>query len=201
VTNGQTHTKVRAVCRAINHIDRAIMDRMAEELLKRNRVDANADNLVREQLRAAAEQLKIDLSTRSMGKSKVEELDFEFTLRRSEFEKLAEPLLKRTLEVCQEAMEVAGVSNKDLDQVLLVGGSTRIPSTTSLPARSSGAAAPENWMRSRSGSGGGAPSRGSGVGFGATTAISRYSGSGQLAIQRSSPTPPATSTASAAAVP
>ena len=108
-------------------IDRAIMDRMAEELLKKNKVDANADNLVREQLRAAAERLKIDLSTRSMGKTRVEELDFEFTLRRSEFEKLTEPLLKRTLEVCQEAMDVAGVANKDLDQILLVGGSTRIP--------------------------------------------------------------------------
>ncbi len=108
-------------------IDMAIMDRMAEELLKKNKVDANADNLVREQLRAAAEKLKIDLSTRSMGKCRIEELEFEFTLRRSEFEKLAEPLLKRTLVVCQEAMDVAGVSNKDLDQILLVGGSTRIP--------------------------------------------------------------------------
>lgn len=108
-------------------IDRAIMDRMAEELFKKNKVDANADNLVREQLRAAAEKLKIDLSTRSMGKTRIEEIDFEFTLRRSEFEKLTEPLLKRTLEVCQEAMDVAGVANKDLDEILLVGGSTRIP--------------------------------------------------------------------------
>lgn len=108
-------------------IDQAIMDRMSEELFKKNKVDAQSDNLVREQLRAAAERLKIDLSTRSMGKSRIEELDFEFTLRRSEFEKLTEPLLKRTLEVCQEAMDVAGVANKDLDEVLLVGGSTRIP--------------------------------------------------------------------------
>ena len=108
-------------------IDRAIMDRMAEELLKKNKVDANSDNLVREQLRAAAEKLKIELSTRSMSKARIEELDFEFVMRRSEFEKLAEPLLTRTLEVCREAMDVAGIANGDLDQILMVGGSTRIP--------------------------------------------------------------------------
>ncbi len=108
-------------------IDREIMDRMAEELLKKNKIDASRDNLVREQLRAAAEKLKIDLSTRSMGKVHVEDLEFDFTMRRSEFEKLTEPLLARTLQVCQEALDVAGVAKKDLDQVLLVGGSTRIP--------------------------------------------------------------------------
>ena len=108
-------------------IDREIMDRMAEELLKKNKIDASKDNLVREQLRAAAEKLKIDLSTRSMGKVHVEDLEFDFTMRRSEFEKLTEPLLARTLQVCQEALDVAGVAKKDLDQILLVGGSTRIP--------------------------------------------------------------------------
>lgn len=108
-------------------LDREIMDRMAEELLEKNKIDASSDNLVREQLRASAEKLKVDLSTRSMAKTRVEDLEFEFTMRRSEFEKLAEPLLKRTLDVCQEAMDVAGISKKDLDQVLLVGGSTRIP--------------------------------------------------------------------------
>lgn len=108
-------------------IDTAIMDRMAETLFKEQKVDANGDNLVREQLRAAAERLKIDLSTRSLGKTRIEELEFEFTMRRSEFEKLAEPLLARTLEVCKEAMEIADIDNNALDQVLLVGGSTRIP--------------------------------------------------------------------------
>ncbi len=116
-------------------LDEAIMLRMGEELLKKHKVDMEADNLVGEQLRAAAEKLKMDLSTRSMGRAIIEEIgfsggkpvDFEFTLRRSEFEKLAEPFIERTLSVCQEALDVAGVTQKDLDQVLLVGGSTRIP--------------------------------------------------------------------------
>lgn len=108
-------------------VDRVIMDRMAETLLKEQKIDAEKDILVREQLRSAAEKLKIDLSTRSMAKVRVDDLEFEFTMRRSEFETLMEPLLVKTLSVCQEALDVAGVFIKDIDQVLLVGGSTRIP--------------------------------------------------------------------------
>lgn len=108
-------------------IDQAIMDRMAEKLLAEQKVDAEKDNLVREQLRAAAEILKIDLSSRSLAKTRIEELEFDFTMRRSEFESLTEPFLAQTLKVCKEAMELAGIDNGDLDQVLLVGGSTRIP--------------------------------------------------------------------------
>lgn len=116
-------------------IDRALADRMAEDLFKKHRIDASTDNLVREQLRAAAEKLKMDLSTRSMAKARIEEIGYEgdnpvhfdFTMRRADFEKLVEPLVTRTLEVCQEALDIAGASTKDLDQVLLVGGSTRIP--------------------------------------------------------------------------
>ena len=108
-------------------VDGAIMDRMAENLLKEHKIDAEKDILVREQLRSAAETLKIDLSTRSMAKIRVEDLEFEFIMRRSEFEALIEPLMARTLSVCQEALDIAGVFIKDIDQVLLVGGSTRIP--------------------------------------------------------------------------
>jgi molecular chaperone DnaK len=113
-------------------LDTLIMEQMAEELLRQLKIDAGSDPLVREQLRVAAEKLKIDLSTRSMSKVRVEDVGldgggFEFTMRRSEFERLAEPLVSRSLEVCQEALDVAGVTPKDLDQVLLVGGSTRIP--------------------------------------------------------------------------
>lgn len=117
-------------------IDMAIVDLMAEELLKKHGIDASKNLNVREQLRFAAEKLKIDLSTRSMAKARVEQvghgtlsksIDFEFAMKRSDFEKLCEPWVERTLEVCQEAMNIAGVGTKDLDQVLLVGGSTRIP--------------------------------------------------------------------------
>jgi len=108
-------------------VDRAIMDCMAEALLKEQKIDASKDILVREQLRAAAENLKIELSTRSLAKIRIEDLEFDFSMRRAEFEGLVEPLLTRTLSVCQEALDIAGVSIKDVEQVLLVGGSTRIP--------------------------------------------------------------------------
>jgi len=116
-------------------LDYAIVLRMGEELLKKHRIDMSADVLVREQLRAAAEKIKMDLSTRSMSKVTIDEIgfsagktvNFEFSLRRSEFEALAEPFIERTLKVCQEALDVAGVAVKELGEVLLVGGSTRIP--------------------------------------------------------------------------
>jgi len=108
-------------------IDRAIMDRMAEALLRDHKVDAERDILVREQLRVAAEHLKVELSTRSMATTRIEDLEFEFPMRRSEFEAMTEPLMAKTLAVCQEALDIAGLFVKDLDQVLLVGGSTRIP--------------------------------------------------------------------------
>ncbi len=116
-------------------LDYAIALRMGEELMKKHRVDMSADNLVREQLRAAAEKVKMDLSTRSMSKITIDDIgfsggksvNFEFVLRRSEFEALAEPFIERTLAVCQEALDVAGVATKELGEILLVGGSTRIP--------------------------------------------------------------------------
>ena len=108
-------------------MDALILDRMASSLLSSHKLDASSDTLVREQLRAGAEKVKVELSTRSMAKVRIGELDFDFTLRRSEFEKLADPLVARTLKVCEEALQSAGLSARDLDQVLLVGGSTRIP--------------------------------------------------------------------------
>lgn len=117
-------------------IDAAITDRMAEQLEKEKGIDADRSDAVRESLRLAAENLKCDLSNRSMARAFVEDVgagtlgrrvDFEFSMKRSEFEQLAEPLVSRTLEVCKEALEIAGLTVKDFDQVLLVGGSTRVP--------------------------------------------------------------------------
>ncbi|HSC89510.1 MAG TPA: Hsp70 family protein [Polyangiaceae bacterium] len=117
-------------------IDIAIVDAMSEELKKKHGIDAEKHTGVREQLRLAAEKLKIDLSTRSMSKIRVDgvghgklskTIDFEFSMKRSDLEKLCEPWVDRTLAVSQEALDIAGISTKDLDQILLVGGSTRIP--------------------------------------------------------------------------
>jgi len=116
-------------------IDAAIVDRMIEQLTKDRRVTGKVPSEVREGLRRLAEALKWDLSSRSSASVELNsstvgpgfEGTCEFSLRRSEFEQLAEPLVNRTLQVCKTALEQAGLTLKDLDEVLLVGGSTRIP--------------------------------------------------------------------------
>lgn len=117
-------------------IDRIIADRMADQLLIKHRVDARDDVQLYERLRFAAEGIKVDLSTQLASKVTIPEvshgllgkaLNFEFEMKRSELDSLTEPLVERTLEVCREALKIAGAGVKDFDQVLLVGGSTRAP--------------------------------------------------------------------------
>lgn len=117
-------------------IDRLVAERMAETLLSKHRVDASADPQLFERLRAAAETLKIELTTATRARTTLPEvahrafgkaLDFEYTLTRTELETLAAPLIDRTLDVCREALGVAGLNPQDFDQLLLVGGSTRLP--------------------------------------------------------------------------
>ncbi|NLE88259.1 MAG: Hsp70 family protein [Myxococcales bacterium] len=117
-------------------IDRLLAERMAEELLRKQRLDAGQDAQLFERLRAAAEELKIELTTTSVARTTLREvghrafgkpIDFEFQLTRTELETIARPLVDRTLDVCREALGVAGLEARDFDQLLLVGGSTRLP--------------------------------------------------------------------------
>lgn len=117
-------------------IDGAVLEQLVNHLKKQSGVDANEFPETLELLRAAAETLKCELSNRSVATAHIPDIwngsektpiSLEFTLKRSEFEQLAEPHVARTLKVCQEALDVAGLTTKDLDEVLLVGGSTRIP--------------------------------------------------------------------------
>jgi molecular chaperone DnaK len=116
-------------------IDGAIVDRMLEQLSKERLISGRVDSQLREALRRQAEALKWDLSSRSSATASLNSntlgpdfnFNYDFSLRRSEFEQLAESLVNRTLEVCKSALEQAGLTAKDLDEVLLVGGSTRIP--------------------------------------------------------------------------
>jgi molecular chaperone DnaK len=117
-------------------LDLAIAERMGEQLLAQHRVDARADLQIFERLRAAAELVKHRLSTESEARVTVNEvahglggrsLNFEFSMTRQEFEHLAQPIIDRTFDVCREAMGIARLTQADFDQVLLVGGSTRIP--------------------------------------------------------------------------
>ncbi|HET7543465.1 MAG TPA: Hsp70 family protein [Polyangiaceae bacterium] len=117
-------------------LDLAIAERMSELLLAQHRVDAHADLQIFERLRAAAEIVKHRLSTEPDVRVTVSEvahglggrgLNFDFSMTRREFEQLALPIVNRTFDVCREALGIARLSANDFDQVLLVGGSTRIP--------------------------------------------------------------------------
>jgi molecular chaperone DnaK len=117
-------------------VDLAIAERMSELLVAQHRVDARADLQIFERLRAAAEIVKHRLSTESEARVTVNEIahglggrsvDFEFSMTRQELERLALPIVDRTFDVCREALGIARLTANDFDQVLLVGGSTRIP--------------------------------------------------------------------------
>jgi molecular chaperone DnaK len=117
-------------------IDRLIAERMAETLLAKHRVDAGGDAQLFERLRAAAEDLKIELGQVETARVTLREvahrafgkpLDFEFAFTRAELDAVTTPLVDRTLDVCREALGVAGLTPGDFDQLLLVGGSTRLP--------------------------------------------------------------------------
>src|SRR5690606_18999924 len=107
-----------------------------EALLRQHRVDANADPIMLEALRAAAEDLKKQLSHEPSASVTVREvahqaggraLDFRFSLQRSELDSMVGPMLDKSFEVCREALGMARLEQGAFSQVLLVGGSTRIP--------------------------------------------------------------------------
>jgi molecular chaperone DnaK len=117
-------------------LDLAIAERMSELLVAQHRLDARADLQIFERLRAAAEVVKHRLSTDSEVRVTISEighglggrpLDFEFSMTRQELERLALPIVDRTFDVCREALSIARLTANDFDQILLVGGSTRIP--------------------------------------------------------------------------
>jgi molecular chaperone DnaK len=117
-------------------VDNLVAERMVQSFLQRSRYDARRDTQAFERLRAAAEWAKCQLSANDDVELTVEELaygdggaalDLQFEMARSELEQLARPLIQRTFDVCREAMRLAGIHPTQLDQVILVGGSTRMP--------------------------------------------------------------------------
>jgi molecular chaperone DnaK len=117
-------------------IDLLIADQMAFAFLERHRYDPRQDPQAFERLRAAAEWAKVQLSTESEVQLTIEELaygsggkslDLVFEISRDTLESLAQPLLARSFDVCEDAMRVAGMRATDLDTVILVGGATRMP--------------------------------------------------------------------------
>ncbi len=127
-TNGDTHL-------GGDDFDRVIIDWLAETFKSQENIDLRKDPMALQRLKEAAEKAKIELS------SSVEtEVNLPYVtavdgvpkhlvvkLSRAKFEQLADDLVQRTLAPCQKALEDAGLSKNEIDEIILVGGSTRIP--------------------------------------------------------------------------
>ena len=119
-TNGDTHL-------GGDDFDLAIINWM-QDVCKQQGVDLAVaeDNNLRSQLRTAAEAAKIALTKATEYQINIPNL-LEVTLTRTQLEKLVQPFIERTLEICDKTIEKAGMKPVDIDQVLLVGGQTRLP--------------------------------------------------------------------------
>lgn len=127
-TDGDTHL-------GGDDFDQVIIDWLADEFKKDEDIDLKKDPMALQRLKEAAEKAKIELSS-----STATEVNLPYitatasgpkhlvrSLSRSKFEQLADELIKRTIEPCRTALEKAGLEKGDIDEVILVGGSTRIP--------------------------------------------------------------------------
>ncbi len=122
-------------------VDLLVAEEMANAFLAHHRFDPRADPQAFERLTAAAEWSKCQLTTEPEVHVRIEELahgaggqslDLTFSLSRAALENLARPLIERTLIVCDAAFKTAGITATQLDGVILVGGSTRMPLVRSM---------------------------------------------------------------------
>ncbi|WP_298646374.1 molecular chaperone DnaK [uncultured Proteiniphilum sp.] len=127
-TNGNTHL-------GGDDFDHRIIDWLADEFMKDEGVDLRKDPMALQRLKEAAEKAKIELSSATSTEINLPYImpvngipkHLVKTLTRAKFEQLIDDLLQKCKEPCQTAMKDAGMTNSDIDEVILVGGSTRIP--------------------------------------------------------------------------
>ncbi len=127
-TNGDTHL-------GGDDFDEVIINWLAEEFLREERIDLRKDPMALQRLKEAAEKAKIELSSASSTEINLPYImpvdgipkHLVKTLSRAKFEQLADHLIQATLEPCRKALKDSGYQTKDIDEVILVGGSTRIP--------------------------------------------------------------------------
>lgn len=127
-TNGDTHL-------GGDDFDQVIIKWLAEEFLKDEGIDLRKDPMALQRLKEAAEKAKIELSSGSSTEINLPYImpvdgvpkHLVRSLTKAQFEQLAYDLVQRTLKPCQKALEDAGLSTSEIDEVILVGGSTRIP--------------------------------------------------------------------------
>ena len=127
-TDGDTHL-------GGDDVDQKIIDWLADEFKKDEGLDLKKDPMALQRLKEAAEKAKIELSS-----SASTEINLPYimpvdgvpkhlvrSLSKAKFEQLIDDLVKRTIEPCKSALKSAGLSTSDIDEIILVGGSTRIP--------------------------------------------------------------------------
>lgn len=127
-TNGDTHL-------GGDDFDQKIIDWLAEEFKKDENIDLRRDPMALQRLKEAAEKAKIELSSSSNTEINLPYImpvdgipkHLVRSLSRSKFEQLVDPLVQATIEPCRKALKDAGLSASDINEVILVGGSTRIP--------------------------------------------------------------------------
>ena len=112
-------------------IDRVLIEHLAEQISQAGGPSAATDPAIWARLAEAAEEAKARLSTENEVAIALPflapEFSFEYTLTREQLERLAKPVVARTREYCLKALADAGLASGDLDQVILVGGQTRMP--------------------------------------------------------------------------
>jgi molecular chaperone DnaK len=127
-TNGDTHL-------GGDNLDQRVIDYLVDEFKKDQGVDLRSDPMAVQRLREAAEKAKIELSTAQSSDINLPYITADqsgpkhlaIKLSRAKFEQLIEDLVERSLEPCRRALSDAGLSPSEIDEVVLVGGSTRVP--------------------------------------------------------------------------
>ena len=116
-------------------MDYRLVSMMLNAFERQHGYDLSGDETVQQRLKAIAQHVKHELTNRDSVKAKVTEyvpgtlteLDLEFTLTRDAFDRRSADIVEETLDTCEEALEVAGLRRSEIDHLVMVGGSTRVP--------------------------------------------------------------------------
>jgi len=127
-TDGDTHL-------GGDDFDQVIIDFLASEFKQNTGIDATKDPMALQRLKEAGEKAKIELSSSPQTEINLPYLSADstgpkhlvVTITKSKFDQLTEDLVKRTIRPCESALKKAGLKPSDIDEIILVGGSTRIP--------------------------------------------------------------------------
>ncbi|HUO87186.1 MAG TPA: molecular chaperone DnaK [Thermoanaerobaculia bacterium] len=138
-TNGDTHL-------GGDNLDQAVIDWLLAEFKRDEGVDLSQDAMAMQRLKEAAEKAKIELSSTQQTDVNLPFITADqsgpkhlnLTLTRSKLEQLVEPLIRRSVAPCQQALKDSGVSADQIDEIVLVGGQTRMPAIQELVKKTFG---------------------------------------------------------------